>query len=389
MAAPCWATQQEWTCQLLPAEHQITTDSVSGAQTIFVTTDPSTDRNLYFHDQSWLADGSVLVFHSDRRGRNELFGYLEATGQLVCFDQPDSSPLNRVTCSRFSNTIYGVRDGQVVKLNITLPANLKTSTQLTVQQQVIAPLPPNAGLRSSLNENSTGELLSLGYQDAANPDINHIVVFNVNSGQTKPIATVDYPVSHIQFSWTRPDLLMFARTYPEGDRMSLEKSRDGMPNRRLWHVDFSGKAPWPIHDQVPGELVTHECWWTEERLTFCGGHHPHESHLKIYDLNTKRISILGACGWWPKGTAEQITRRAWWHAAGSPDGRWVAADTFHGGISLFDATTGEEHPLTAGHRIFGSKGAHPHVGWAPSSDRVVYASNKRGNVDVVISHLPK
>lgn len=77
------------------------------------------------------------------------------------------------------------------------------------------------------------------------------------------------------------------------------------------------------------------------------------------------------------------------HASGSPDGRWAAADNFHGDIVLFDARTAEERPLSRGHRVFGSDGAHPHVDRAPASDRGVYASDRRGNPDVVIRRVPQ
>jgi hypothetical protein len=378
----------EWSCSILPPEHEETIDPISGARVVFVTTDPAHDSNLYFHDRSWLADESMLVFRTERTGRSERFGYLEATGELVRLGRPDEPNFGAVVCARRKNRIYAVHDNAIVALHVTVePGTARRKTSVSVKRQTLGGVPNNGGLRTQLNESADGRFVSFAYTDAGDEKINHIAVLEVETGKILTLATVDYPVSHLQFSWTRPDLLMFARAYPEGDRMDPDKDPDGVPNYRLWHVDFSGRPPWPIYPQKPGELVTHECWWTEDRLTFFGGHHPHEQHLKVYDMKTRRISILGAGSWWPEGTTAQITKRGWWHGAGSPNGRWLVGDTFHGDIVIFDAYTTEEKPLTLDHRKPGEQ--HPHVGWGPSSDRVVFASNKRGNPDVAIAYLPK
>lgn len=98
-------------------------------------------------------------------------------------------------------------------------------------------------------------------------------------------------------------------------------------------------------------------------------------------------TIVGAGSWWPDAKEAELARRCRWHTSGSPDGRWVAADNFHGDIVILEDRTTEEKPLTGDHRTYGG-GLRAHVGWAPSSDRVIFGSHKRGSHDVVISHLP-
>ncbi|MBN1464299.1 hypothetical protein JXA02_00965, partial [candidate division KSB1 bacterium] len=100
------------------------------------------------------------------------------------------------------------------------------------------------------------------------------------------------------------------------------------------------------------------------------------------------IRIIGAGAWWEEGTAAQLAQVNWWHAAGSPDGRWIAADNWHGIIALFDAKTTEKKILTTGHRTYGG-GAHLHVGWDLKGDMVEFTSNKLGNADVCIGVVPK
>jgi oligogalacturonide lyase len=382
------SAEEAWSCQVSPPEREAVTEPESGARTVFATTNPAGDWNLYFHDRSWLADGSILAFYSDRAGRRDLFGYVEATGEIVRIGRPGDAPLDAVTCARRGNTVYAIRGDEVLALTVEVAVQPGAPARASVRARRIADVPRNGGLRSALNESCDGRRLSLGYVDPGKPGTHRIAAMEVETGKVAAVAEVEFPVSHVQFSWTRPDLVMFARTYPEGDRVPERVEPGSEPRCRVWLADLSGKPARPVFPQKPGELVTHECWWTEDRFTFSGGHRPHESHLKVHDLKTGRISILGAGSWWPEGTAAEITKRAWWHASGSPDGRWAAADTFHGDIVLFDAGTAEERPLSRGHRVFGSDGAHPHVAWAPSSDRVVYTSNKRGNPDVVITRVP-
>ena len=163
------------------------------------------------------------------------------------------------------------------------------------------------------------------------------------------------------------------------------------PSRRIAGSGKLISGPTAAADtlQTPGELVTHECWWTRNRFTFCGAYHPDESHVKVFDPATDRISIVAREAGGRRERPLRSLRAAWWHAAGSPDGRWIVADTFHGDVVLFNAKTTEEYPLTTGHRVFGKGGAHPHPGWAPSSDRVVFTSNRRGNPDLVIAYVPR
>jgi len=95
----------------------------------------------------------------------------------------------------------------------------------------------------------------------------------------------------------------------------------------------------------------------------------------------------GAGGWLPGVEASPLSAINWWHASGSPDGRWVAADNWHGIIALFDAQTTRMHTLTTHHRTYGG-GAHPHVGWDLTGKSVEFTSNKLGSPDVCIGEIP-
>jgi hypothetical protein len=129
-----------------------------------------------------------------------------------------------------------------------------------------------------------------------------------------------------------------------------------------------------------------------DQMTFIGGHHHEgsreEGHVKTLNLLTSDIQIQAAGACIEQVTASQLAEVNWWHAAGSPNGKWIAADNWHGIIAIFNARTTERKTLTQGHRTCGS-GHHLHVGWDTTGQRVEFTSNAHGNPHVYIAEIPK
>jgi hypothetical protein len=160
---------------------------------------------------------------------------------------------------------------------------------------------------------------------------------------------------------------------------------------RLWVVDIRDRKPWCPYRQGNDGVVTHESWWVNDQILFCGGIHQkptEDSHLKLIDMRAGTIRIIGEGSWWPNAEAKDIAKRNWWHASGSEDGRWVAGDNWHGDIMLFDSKTARPHSLTTGHRTYG-KGEHPEVGWDRKGRQVLFGSHKVGDVTVCITTIPE
>jgi hypothetical protein len=156
-------------------------------------------------------------------------------------------------------------------------------------------------------------------------------------------------------------------------------------------VDIRAGVPRNVYLAEEGELVTHESWWVNDQLLFCGGKSPtatEVSHVKVLNIYSGQVRIVGAGAGWPEATPAEAARLNWWHAAGSADGRWVAADNWHGDIMLFEGKTTRPHLLTTGHRTYG-KGAHPHVGWDRKGEKVVFGSELLGNPNVCVATIPK
>ncbi|MBI2433279.1 MAG: hypothetical protein HYV26_10440 [Candidatus Hydrogenedentes bacterium] len=382
------AAGETWEAEVFPAEREISGDAESGARLIFVTSNTAEDSNLYFHQHSWLADSSLLVFRTVRSGKMELFGYIEATGELCRLQQPGHVLQGDTTASAFGNRMYVVRDGQVCEWTIEVAsATPGTATQVSVTERIIGPLPELPGSVTGLNENSDGTLLILGFT-AVPPAASHIVWMEPATGAVRQKAAIGAAISHTQASATQPGLVMFTRD--STDRAATLQT--GSLSQRMWLVSIDKPEPWKLYRQLEGELVTHEHFWTEDRVVFCTGipraGYAEESHVKVIDINTGIARIICPGSWWPGGSPEEVAKLNWWHCAGAPNGRFVAADNWHGVIAITSGLSARYRVLTSGHRTYGS-GPHPHVGWDPTGYRVVFASNQRGNSDVVIAELPE
>ena len=374
------AIAKTWDCPILPSEQKVIIDKTSGARIIYVTSDKANDTNLYFHDRCWLSSGQMMLFYSDRSGRSELFAYILSSGELVRLNRAEDMPARNAIASKEGNKIFVVRDEKIYQWTIKLAK--KPKTMVTVSEKEIGKFPEGSKQRSGLNENSDGSLVCFGYlQD----DQYYISVTDTETGKTRVVAQPEIPFGHIQFSWERPDLLSFSGSYGS-DTAPIDPNEP--PHARIWFLNINTHVPIPAFYQKPGELATHECWWINDQMTFIGGHRKEEGHLKVLDLKTGDIRIIGAGAWWAEGKPIELGKVNWWHAAGSPEGSWIAADNWHGIIAIFNAKTTEMKVLTQGHRIYG-RGAHPHVGWGLDGKSVEFTTNKFGNPDVCIGLIPE
>ncbi len=371
---------RSWECAILPSEQKTEIDETSGAKIIFITTNKANDNNLYFHNRCRLFDDGLMLFTSNRSGRSEIFAYIAKTGELARLNRPEDAAAHSAVASRLGDRLYVARENAIYQWKVALQFS---PTKVRISEKKICDLPAGALQFGGLNENADATLVSFGYS------IDGRQVIAVADAETGGIEEVARPPvncgGHIQFSRTRPDLLMFNGSYGSD---TAPMDADEPPHARIWFVNVNTKTPVAAFYQKPGELATHECWWVNDQVTFIDGFRPQEGHVKVLDIKTGDIRIIGAGAWVDGVPAKELSKENWWHAAGSPDGRWVAADNWHGIIALFDAKTTEKRILTSGHRTYGH-GAHPHVGWDLKGESVEFTSNKLGNADVCIAVIPK
>ena len=199
---------QNWQCEILPAERRIIVDSTSGADITFITTHGSNDTNLYFHDRCWMLDGKVMLFESDRTGREEIFGYIAQTGELIQFNRKIDSAAKFPEASGSGNKIYIVRDLSIYAWEVSLDTEKRTT--VSISEKKLCEYPRESVPIHGLNENADGTLLSFGYQLNGSY---HIAVVNTSTGVSDHITQMDYQIQHMQFSKSRSDLISYARSY--------------------------------------------------------------------------------------------------------------------------------------------------------------------------------
>lgn len=387
LAAAGWlavgmAQAASWDAQVLPSEQVEEVDPKTGVKVVFVTTHPGVDSNFYFHERCFLGGNRVMLFNSDRFGRGEVMAWLRDTGELVRLMRADDPGVGGRVASVKGDRLYVVKSHGLCEWKLEITRAPRTAVRVTERR--LAELPEGAEVRSSLDENCDGTLLTFMYRLGEE----HFVGFcDTATGALLPPARMGFKADHLQFHRHRPDVVSVSRTYETGgDWAPVEP---GAPRRaRIWTVNVGTRHPVPAFWQVPGELATHECWWVNDTLTFIGGFRRdgdrEEGAVKVLDFKTGEIRVIGPGAWVEGVPGRELSQANWWHAAGSPDGRWVAADNWHGTVALFDARTTERRVLTTSHRIYGSKGLHPHAGWDLRGECVEFTSNKRGNPDVCV-----
>jgi oligogalacturonide lyase len=395
------AAVSSYPLEVFPPECKRMTDPKTGAELLFLTTAPENDMNLYFHEHSWLADESVILFTSSRP-KGGLMGYLTATGELIRFNTPQGS-LGGATAAARGNTLLAVRGRTIVEVRLAIqPSSTPAAhpSRVTATERVLCTLPDRAP-GTSLNPSCDGKYVALGVTGFADPKRGPaICMVDLKSGKLSDVCRLPQQPGyggHVQWSRTNPRLISFA-----GGRGPTKDVAGPAPSstapedyagrgQRLWVVDIREGVPRNVYLAEEGELVTHESWWVNDQIMFCGGKSPTPavlSHVKLLNIYSGEARIVGAGAWWPEASPTEAARLNWWHAAGSADGRWVAADNWHGDIMLFEGKTTRPHLLSAGHRTYG-QGEHPHVGWDRKGERVVFSSKMLGDVNVCVATIPK
>jgi hypothetical protein len=376
-------------------------DPKTRAELLFLTMAPASDSNLYFHEHSWLADESVILFTSTRTNGG-LMGYITTTGELIRFNTLHGQ-LGAATAAVTDNSVLAVRGRDIVQVRLAIQsANGTTSNRssVTATERVLCTL-SDGSPNTALNASCDGKYVAfgaVGFADAERgPSIYKV---NIATGELTEVCRLPRDpgyAGHVQWSRTNPNLLSFAGAQgPTGDIVGPSRSSAGpedyaIRRQRLWVVDIREGIPRNVYVAEEGELVTHESWWVNDQIMFCGGKAPGAgllSHVKVLNIASGEVRIVGAGTWLANTAPETLARRNWWHAAGSGNGRWVAADNFHGDIMLFEGKTTREHLLTSNHRTYG-KGEHPHVGWDRKGEKVIFASHMLGDLNVCVAKIPK
>lgn len=371
--------------EVLAPDNHVTTDPNTGVELTYLTW-ASASINLYFHQRSFFPDGSLIVF----TGSRGLMGYIVQTGELVVLDSQPKRFRDRATVAATRNSVFAIRGDDIIELSVALEMSQNPATtrsRAIGTERVIARVD---GWCSS----GCGKLNG-NYDDTylVTYETPHILRVNVNTGDVTPVAQIGPPIewgSHVQWSRGPSNLISFAG--------GPDWHGAGDPPR-LWWLDPDEGTPRIAHEQMVGELVTHESWWGDSLIIYNGAPPPiifpgetytndlYFAHVNVLNPFTGEVRVLGAGSWHPCATSSQLAKRNWLHCAGSDDGQWVVADTFHGDIVLFDSQNGRPRLLTGGHRVYGG-GEHPHPSFDPTSRYVVFTGRCNDGGRACVARIP-
>jgi len=347
-----------------PAERSTFVDEVTGTTITRLTSSPAKDDKIYQTHPSWISDGSRLVFHSNRTGRNEVFALEESTGEIIQITDGDAGPF---VISRYDDSLYLVRDGLVMRVNLKALLNdskLGSLKSASAYRRQVGALPKGCRLSGSFTEDASGKTLYFGLVDSK--DKYSIQKLDLATSRFSKVIDVDFKVGHCQAHPTKTGIISYCH------------ETGGDADQRMWLTNSDGTVNRPFYQETYGEWVTHEVWWTADRMLFVIW--PKNEQMKQKPYGIASVSL--------KDFSDQIHDRfPYWHACGTPDGRYAIGDAFDGKLFLVDIRSGKRTLLTQGHRPHGANN-HPHPSISPDGKPVLFVSAKFGNWDLMTVDIP-
>ncbi len=384
-----------------PPEHRIEQDDKTGAELLYLTSNPAIDINLYYHQRSWLSNSSSILFYSQRENGG-LMAYFIKTGELLYLNGPDGKPISRATAAVYRNTVFAIWNEKAVELEIKVSPSggAKKISTAEARIRVLCDL-KSSDKYFDINESCDGKYLAystIGFGLNGGPQL---FLIDIEKGTQRELVSLPPDrgfAVHVQWSRTDPNLLSFSsrmEPYPfrAGPRRESKGREDYLGRcQRLWVVDINTGIYKNVYRAIENELVTHAIWWVNNTIIFTGATAiptgKDWSHVKVLDVESGDVRIIGAGSWWPDATEKAMSRLNWWHPSGSDNGRWVVSDNWHGDIMLFEGMSSRQHLLTGDHRTYGS-GDHPHPGWDRKGNQVIFTSHRLGSADVCVATIPK
>ena len=391
----------------LPPEKRVVRDAVTGATLTFLTTDPANDSKPYQTDPTWTADGRWILLRSNRGDGAQAFLLEVQTGDIVQVTD-GATNTSTVSLSRKTNKLYLLRDHRIVEVRLDpllADARAREPKDPAAYERVVATLPedlragalavdpdeshvyfgvivsaPLAGRREIDKRNTDpaeDRAAARRRFEAAGKGESSIRSIDLETGEMRTVIDVPFRLGHLQTNpWVPGEILYCHET-------------TGDAPQRMWAVRADGTGNRPLYAESPDEWVTHETFSGKDEVMFdLMGHLPYlrerPTGVAVVNLRTNHMTILGQID-------EDMTgggTGGFWHANGSPDGRWAVADSFLGNVYLIDRRNGERILLTTDHKMLPD---HAHPIFSPDGRRVLIQSGRLTggqSLDLVLVDIP-
>lgn len=363
--------------QRFPSENFTYIDEVSGVKVNALTTSRHSNSKMYQTHPQWTADGKHIIFTSNRTINN---GEKTRLHYAVSMDNFEITQITTGKSGRnfhlgwHRNVAYQFKDNQLIEIDLGLLLSDSENDKVKNPEdyeKVIADLPEDikpSGMGLDADENA------VYFSDKIEDDLYAIYKLDFKSGKTTKLVEVPFWVGHLQ-----------ANPYKTGEIMYCWETRGDSP-QRMWYlsVDKNGVVNnRPIYKERDNDWVTHEVFMGPDRILFhLMGHidRLNENQTGIYSLNirTDELKFHGQTG-----------DGGYWHCNTTPDGKWIAGDTFDGKLYRINANDPTDVTLlTQGHRLLSkspfSKEAHMHQSISPDGKWVLFNSSYFTSNDIMI-----
>lgn len=336
-------------------------DDKTGATVLNLTPGDHADSITYQTHPMWVDGGRYFMFYSDRSGNGSRPHLLEvATGTVKPVPLNDYS---RSTLSWTTPHLYFINKDGIGAVDVV--GGFKGEEPARMFGKV-----PEAfsSLQGTISLDADQKSLYVGGIVGEN-DRSAIYAVDTETGAAREVTVFDFKVGHIQASPFEPGLIMFCH------------ETGGDAPQRTWMVRADGSDFGPIYKETFDEWVTHEVWWSKDRVVFTIW--PYDETHTLLPHGIASATLKDG----PRGKMELIAMYPAWHTHGSPDQQWVMGDDFDRNIWVVRMDHLERRLLTQGHNGAGFK-THPHGSFTPDSKAVVFNSSRDGGESILCALLP-
>ncbi|XOV94127.1 MAG: oligogalacturonate lyase family protein [Bacteroidota bacterium] len=355
-------------------------DEITGMKKTGLTNSEHPDIKIYQTHPQWTSDSEFILFTSTRDTTNnhtEVFAVRESDGLIIQLTEDAKNIPSHLVLSRQKNLLYFIRSHQVVELNLDVILPDESTSKDPVQSlRIISDLPSDAAPSGSMSIDANEQILYLGLQhlDTDNPKSEDpkrwsLAAIDISTGEWREVVSLDWRIGHSQ-----------ANPWKTGEILFCHETGGDAP-QRMWLINANGQNLHPLFEEHPKDWVTHEVWADVDHVIFnMAGNQAYQrerpSGIMMIDVRTNEHRLIDQ-------PPLEESQSGYWHCAISPDGRWIAGDTFEGLMYLINAQTGERQLIGTGHRPDDSPKPHSHHHFSPDGNRVLLNAAPFGHTDLI------
>ncbi|MDO1513318.1 biopolymer transporter Tol [Maribacter confluentis] len=352
-------------------------DKVTGVTVNALTTSRHGNSKMYQTHPQWTADGKYIVFTSNRTSKKDNYDsqyYAISTNDFTITQITTGKNGRDFHLGWHKNVAYQFKGNNLIEIDIeqllndSETGNVKSSEDY---ETLLATVPKNikpSGLGLDASEKAAY------FSSKINESLYAIYKVDFITGKTVKLKEVPFWVGHLQ-----------ANPFVEGELMYCWETRGDSP-QRMWYlsIDKNGKVTnRPLYEERKNDWVTHEVFMGPDKVLFhLMGHldrlQENQTGIYSWNLRTNELKFHGQTG-----------DGGYWHCNATPDGKWIAGDTFDGKLYRINADNPKDTTLlTTGHRLLSkspfSSEAHMHQSISPDGKWILFNSSLLTKNDIMI-----